>query len=152
LIGEEGKGWAQVMGELAFERSGPERFLSTVPLLIELLRELGDNLSQSSEQAIGRLATHLVVLRRLSRSVAGMLEAGKDPALQAALVKDLGAVFEQEVPEIARTLVDIEPSQVSLSEYSAALAQTIMAAPTISIRGGTREILRGIIARGLGLR
>ena len=33
------------------------------------------------------------------------------------------------------------------------VAQTIiLAAPSYSLRGGTREILRGIIARGLGLR
>ena len=152
LIGREGQGWAQVMGELAFERSGPERFLSTIPLLVELVRELGPNLSAPAELAIGRLVAHLVVLRRLSRSVAGMLEAKEDPALQAALVKDLGAVFEQEIPEVARLLVAAEPSLTAQSEYSAALACSMMAAPSFSLRGGTREILRGIIARGLGLR
>jgi hypothetical protein len=152
LIGREGQGWAQVMGELAFERSGPERFLSTIPLLIELVRELGSNPSAPAELAIGRLVAHLVVLRRLSRSVAGMLEAKEDPALQASLVKDLGAVFEQEIPEVARLLVSAEPSQAGDSEYAAALACSMLEAPSFSLRGGTREILRGIIARGLGLR
>ena len=32
LLGEEGNGWHQVTAELAFERSGPERFLSTIHL------------------------------------------------------------------------------------------------------------------------
>jgi alkylation response protein AidB-like acyl-CoA dehydrogenase len=152
LVGREGQGWTQVMGELAFERSGPERFLSTMPLLIELVRELGAEWSAEAERAIGRLFAHLVVLRRLSRSVAGMLEAKRDPALQAALVKDLGAVFEQEIPEVARLLVAAEPSMSANSEYAAALAVSMLAAPSFSLRGGTREILRGIIARGLGLR
>jgi Acyl-CoA dehydrogenase, N-terminal domain/Acyl-CoA dehydrogenase, middle domain len=152
LIGREGQGWTQVMSELAFERSGPERFLSTLPLLIELVRELGADWSPEAHRAIGRLFAHLVVLRHLSRSVAGMLEAKQDPALQAALVKDLGAVFEQEIPELARLLVAAEPSISASSEYAAALAVSMMAAPSFSLRGGTREILRGIIARGLGLR
>jgi Acyl-CoA dehydrogenase, N-terminal domain/Acyl-CoA dehydrogenase, middle domain/Acyl-CoA dehydrogenase, C-terminal domain len=152
LIGREGQGWTQVMSELAFERSGPERFLSTLPLLIELTRELGADWSPEAQRAIGRLFAHLVVLRHLSRSVAGMLEAQQDPALQAALVKDLGAVFEQEIPELARLLVAAEPSISASSEYAASLAVSMMAAPSFSLRGGTREILRGIIARGLGLR
>jgi alkylation response protein AidB-like acyl-CoA dehydrogenase len=152
LIGHEGQGWMQVMSELAFERSGPERFLSTLPLLLALVRELGAAWSPEAQRAIGRLFAHLVVLRHLSRSVAGMLEAKQDPALQAALVKDLGAVFEQEIPELARLLVAAEPSISASSEYAASLAVSMMAAPSFSLRGGTREILRGIIARGLGLR
>jgi hypothetical protein len=152
LIGVEGHGWSQVMGELAFERSGPERFLSTVPLMVELVHKLRDTESDQALVGIGRLMANLGVLRRLSQSVAGMLESGKSPALQACIVKDLGALFEQEIPEVARLLVEAEPSLTDECEYSAALATSIMAAPSFSLRGGTREILRGIIARGLGLR
>src|SRR6202008_3368605 len=92
LIGREGQGWAQLMSEWACERSGPERFLSTLPLLIELVRELGAVWTLEAQRAIGRLFAHLVTLRRLSRSVAGMIEVGSEPALEAALVKDLGAI------------------------------------------------------------
>ncbi len=35
LLGKEGDGWKQVTGELAFERSGPDRFLSAFTLLVE---------------------------------------------------------------------------------------------------------------------
>ena len=38
VLGEVGAGWKQVTSELAFERSGPERFLSTFPLLAALRR------------------------------------------------------------------------------------------------------------------
>lgn len=152
LLGQPGDGWAQVMGELAFERSGPERFLSSFTLLTELVRVLAEAPSAASEEAIGRLAAHLIVLRRLSSSVAGMLQAGEDPQLDAAVVKDLGAVFEQEIPEIARRLVACEPSLGARSSFLNVLAYTTLSAPSFSLRGGTREILRGIIARGLGLR
>ncbi|MCP6726309.1 hypothetical protein NL526_30070, partial [Klebsiella pneumoniae] len=41
LVGVEGNGWNQVMAELAFERSGPERFLSSMTLLHTLIDEIG---------------------------------------------------------------------------------------------------------------
>ncbi|MGB8840383.1 MAG: acyl-CoA dehydrogenase family protein [Aliidongia sp.] len=152
LIGTAGEGWRQVGGELAYERSGPERFLSSFTLLVELVRALGADPSERAAIAIGRLSAHIMVLRRLSRSVAGMLEVGRDPALEAAIVKDLGALVEQEIPEIARQLVAAEPDAGSANHFVAVLAHTILHAPSFSLRGGTREILRGIIARGLGLR
>ena len=152
LLGREGDGWNQVTSELAFERSGPERFLSSFTLFVELVRALGPDPSEAGAIAIGRLTAHIMTLRRLSRSVAGMLQAGANPALQAALVKDLGALVEQEIPEIARQLVDAEPDARSTHDFAAVLAHTVMHAPSFSLRGGAREILRGIIARGLGLR
>jgi alkylation response protein AidB-like acyl-CoA dehydrogenase len=152
VIGTLGDGWRQVSGELAYERSGPERFLSSFTLLAELVRALGPEPSERAAVAIGRLSAHIMVLRRLSRSVAGMLGAGRDPALQAAVVKDLGALVEQEIPEVARLLIASEPEAQSTDRFLAVLAHTILHAPSFSLRGGTREILRGIIARGLGLR
>ena len=153
LLGQEGEGWSQVTGELAFERSGPDRFLSSFTILIEAVRTLGPDAPDTAAIALGRLAAHTIVLRRLSRSVAAMLQSGHDPALQASLVKDLGNTLEQETVEVIRLLVDQEPSEIDgNSALSAVLAHLVMTAPSFSLRGGTREILRGIIARGLGLR
>jgi len=152
LLGKEGDGWNQVTSELAFERSGPERFLSSFTLLIELVRALGPAPSGAAKVAVGRLIAHIVTLRQMSRSVAGMLQAGENPGLQAAMVKDLGALVEQSIPNIARQLVETEPDARSTQDFAAVLAHTMMHAPSFSLRGGTREILRGIIARGLGLR
>ena len=153
LLGQEGSGWHQVTAELAFERSGPDRFLSSFTLLVELVRTLGPAAPERAAVAIGRLTSHILALRRLSRSVAGMLQAGEDPALQASLVKDLGNVLEQETVEAVRLLVDVEPSEeAGNTSLAAVLAHLVMTSPSFSLRGGTREILRGIIARGLGLR
>jgi hypothetical protein len=102
--------------------------------------------------ALGRLTSHIMALRRLSRSVAGMLQAGEDPALQAALVKDLGNVLEQETVEVIRLVADAEPEDDAAEVLPAVLAHLVLTAPSFSLRGGTREILRGMIARGLGLR
>lgn len=151
LLGQEGDGWAQVTAELALERSGPERFLSSYRLIAELIAALRAAPSERGEVALGRLAAHLMTLRRLSLSVAGQLERGENPALEAAVVKDLGAVFEQEIPRLVQDLVAEEPALLG-GALARTLAMLTMTAPSFSLRGGTREILRGIIARGLGLR
>ncbi|WP_379553920.1 acyl-CoA dehydrogenase family protein [Qipengyuania sp. DGS5-3] len=152
LIGEEGNGWNQVMSELAFERSGPERFLSSFELVVQLTRILAGSSDPHALAALGRMAAHIAVLRRLSRGVAAMLEAGEDPALQASIIKDLGAVLEQDIPAIARELVTFAPRNEAKQDFLAVLDHLVMVSPSFSLRGGTREILRGIIARGLGLR
>ncbi|WP_353216887.1 acyl-CoA dehydrogenase family protein [Sandarakinorhabdus sp.] len=152
LVGREGDGWAQVMSELAFERSGPERFLSTLVLLEALVTALGPDAPPAAHPAIGRAAAHLMVLRLMARGMAFLLEQGEDPALEAAMVKDLGASFEQSIPELARALLPHVPPDRLTPSLLATIATTTAIAPMVSLRGGTREILRGIIARGLGVR
>lgn len=152
LIGDEGDGWRMVTGELAFERSGPDRFLSTFQLLRQLIDRLADGADRRERIVLGRFLAHLATLRVMSLSVAGMLERGESPNLEAALVKDVGTAFEQEIPEIARLLIDSEPSLSQGEPFNEALARAVLTSPSFTIRGGTREILRGIIAKGLGLR
>jgi alkylation response protein AidB-like acyl-CoA dehydrogenase len=151
LIGREGEGWRQVMAELAFERSGPERFLSSVRALIELIRSSGTDISDETAALVGRLTAQLVTLRKMSLSIAGMLQAKRAPALEAAVVKDLGGTFEQSLPEAVQAFAGVElgSGDCDLHEVLTYLARMT---PAFSLRGGTREILRGIIARGLGLR
>jgi hypothetical protein len=109
----------------------------------------------------------------MSLGVAAMLSEGVLPNMEAALVKDLGTHFQQELPQIAREVLDaLAPSTArgakraraeegvatssGASErtraYRRLLERGILSAPAYTIQGGTTEILRGIIARGLGLR
>ncbi len=152
LIGAEGGGWQQVMAELGFERSGPERYMSSYQLIFELLNEVSKDTSATGAAAVGRLVAHLATLRNMSITVAAKLQAGEDPALDGSVVKELGTLFEQSVPVIAHQTFDEEPSLDQGGDFGQTLAYTTQAAPSFSLRGGTREILRGIIARGLGLR
>jgi alkylation response protein AidB-like acyl-CoA dehydrogenase len=152
VLGEVGSGWQQVMSELAFERSAPDRFLVLFKLLADMVRMGGDDPDPSAAIATGRLVTHLLTLRRMSLSIAGMVQAGQSPNVEAAIVKDLGTRYEQEIPEVARLVFRAEPDLNAADGYVAMLSRGLMNAPRLSIQGGTREILRGIIARGLGLR
>ena len=149
LVGERGNGWEQVTSELGYERSGPERYLSAFRVFVEFVR-LADKAPDAPQAAaIGRIAAHLMTLRRMSMSVAGMLESGQLPNVEAALVKELGNNFEKLLPEIARLAVPLGADQARFRE---AYADTLLHSPSFTLRGGTREILRGVIARGLGLR
>jgi alkylation response protein AidB-like acyl-CoA dehydrogenase len=152
LIGEEGQGWDQVTAELAFERSGPDRYLSSVVLLRTLIKEVGASPDPAQAAIIGRLVARLCTLRHMSLAVAAKLQAGEDSLLDAAIMKDLGTGFEQEIPELAQLLDLAEPTSEGGTAYSQTLALLMQMAPAFSIRGGTRQIIRGIIARGLGLR
>ena len=152
LVGEEGGGWKQVTSELAFERSGPERYLSSMALIVELIQAVGREPSERAAVVIGRLVAHMATLRQMSLSVAAMLQAGENPNLEAAVVKDVGTVFEQEIPEVAHALLGQEATLTGGDNFQRVLAYLVQQAPSFSLRGGTREVLRGIIARGLGLR
>ena len=153
LIGEAGMAWKQATSELAYERSGPERFLETIYVLYELIDLAAANPSERLSEGIGRLVAQLATLRNMSLSVAGMLEAGELPEIEAALVKDLGTNWEQALPARARDLAPTGRSKPgNRLSFDQTLAYATLIAPKLTIQGGTREILRGIIARGLGLR
>jgi alkylation response protein AidB-like acyl-CoA dehydrogenase len=151
LVGTEGEGWAQVTAELAYERSGPERILSCMALVDTLIDSVGRSPNALQARELGRIAARLFTLRNMSIAVTAQLQAGENPAVAAACVKDLGVTLEQELPEIAQAIHDSEPSSEG-NEYEKVLAHLTQLAPSFSLRGGTREILRGIIARSLELR
>ncbi len=154
LIGQEGQGWEQVTAELAFERSGPERLFSSIVLFDEWLawlRATGER-SEGALRLAGRVFTELAPLRTMSVAVQDKLVRGESPIVEAALVKELGTTLEQSIPAaIADDLFAREASEVPL-ELLRTLNYVTEVAPSYSLRGGTRDILRGMIARGLGLR
>ena len=153
LLGEVDMAWKQATSELAFERSGPERFLETFQVLLGLIRALGPAPDRRGAEGLGRLAAQLATLRRMSVAVAGLLAAGEEPVLEASLVKDLGTNWEQALPAVARDLAAfVERDAGNRPDFDAVLAHATMIAPKLTIQGGTREVLRGIVARGLGLR
>jgi acyl-CoA dehydrogenase len=147
LIGAEGGGWAQVGAELAYERSGPERYLSSIRLFLEFLRVVGDKPNEAERLLIGAMTARMWTLRQMSLSVMGKLVAGENPAVAAAVVKDLGTSFEQDIPRDVQAI-----AQSDDDAFQRTLTYLLQTSPSFSLRGGTREILRGIIARELGLR
>ena len=142
LLGTVGAGWHQVTSELGFERSGPERFLSTATLLFALVEALRDD----PRADVGDLMARMISLRQLSISVARALTAGRDAAVSAALVKDLGTRFEQDSVEIAAELLERYDGP-DRPRLQAMLNTARVHAPLFTLRGGTNEVLRGIVAK-----
>ena len=151
LVGEEGNGWKQVTAELALERSGPERYLSSHALLVALIDHAGPDPSPALAELIGRLTAEMWTLRQMSMATAAKLAAGEDPMVEAAIVKDLGNAYEQAMPRLVQAVVE----HVDIADdtpLARLLSFILVQSPSYSLRGGTPEVLRGIIARGLGLR
>jgi alkylation response protein AidB-like acyl-CoA dehydrogenase len=172
LVGAEGSGWEQVTAELAFERSGPERLYSSIVLFDAWLQYLrAARIDDDASLALaGRIVGHLATLRSMSVAVTAKVGAGESPMTEAALVKDLGTELEQFIPAALADAIatvsttstmagsgeaprDAVPARADVpAELRRTLAYVTHFAPTFSLRGGTREVLRGLIARGLGLR
>ncbi|ARP94855.1 acyl-CoA dehydrogenase family protein [Bordetella genomosp. 13] len=154
LIGAEGEGWQQVNAELAFERSGPERLYSSMALVECWLDHCRASRidDEATRATLGEILVQLSTLRATSLAIAGQLARGLSPAVEAALVKDLGTELEQRIPGLIAQALGRTPERPVPAELLRTLAYLEQISPTFSLRGGTREILRGIIARGLGLR
>ncbi len=150
VVGTLGAGWSQIGSELSFERGGPDRWLSTYLVLEQFLRE-ADGVMADPElvELVGGATARFWGLRNLSLSVARAIDAGGEPATQAALVKEMATRFEQDLLEGLRRLVDLEPDPASSSRFGRLLANAILTAPAFTIRGGTIEILRSVAAKGL---
>jgi acyl-CoA dehydrogenase len=150
VLGEVGDGWHQVTAELGFERSGPERILSTATLIFGVIQALGtQTVDDRTAAEVGDLMGRVMALRQLSVSVARALAGGQDAATRAALVKDLGTRFEQQSVELCADLLEYVDDDHDLRTILATARQH---SPMFTLRGGTNEVLRGVIARGLGVR
>lgn len=143
VMGTIGEGWQQVTSELSYERSGPERFLSTYRLLAALTqRGLGG-------AATGAAVARLAALHHMSAAVAGGLERHDDVASAAAVVKVLGTSLEGDIADLADRLSEEDPGDEQLR---ALIRRAVFHRPGFTLRGGTNEVLLGVIARELDLR
>jgi len=149
LLGTEGSGWEQVNAELAYERSGPERFLSTFPLLNAMEKTLQDLEDDYERVRLGSLIASLWTLRTMSKGIARQLEIGANPRVDATMVKDLGTMFENDVVDLAGQLTSGSLTAGAPNEFEQFYAQSVIASPGFTLRGGTTEILRNIIAKEL---
>ncbi|MFF0816886.1 acyl-CoA dehydrogenase family protein [Rhodococcus sp. NPDC003318] len=147
VLGTIGEGWAQVTSELGFERSGPERFLSTFTLLAATIDEIATG-RIPADARVGALVGRLVGLHHMSTAVSEALERRENADVAASVVKVLGTATEGDIADLADEL----GGESASPEYAALVAAGAMQRPGFTLRGGTSEILRGVIARGLGMR
>ena len=152
LLGTEGNGWAQCMGELALERSGPERFLTSLVVLETALPLIARHADDRRAAEVGSILANLRVLRRMSLGVAEMIEQGENPHTSAAVVKEMGNRLENDVIAKVRVMLAGIPRGEWPEGLDTLLRDAVLHLPSNTLRGGTTEILRGIIAREMGMR
>ncbi|MCC6846857.1 MAG: acyl-CoA dehydrogenase family protein [Deltaproteobacteria bacterium] len=157
LIGEVNRGWFQIASQLDYERAGMERLLSYAPLLADLeahVRATGRSADPRVRQQLARFHGEIAVGRQLIYRIAWALSRGVTPTADTALAKLYGSELEQRLARFAGEVLG--PYAVLAPGADAPLggrvARAIVNAPALTIRGGTVEILRTIVAeRGLGL-
>ncbi len=152
LLGDEGGGWKQVTGELAMERSGPERFLSSYITLETALWQLAGKMGSDSKARLGKLIANLRTLKGMSWGIANLLHQGVSPETEAALVKDLGNRLENDLTLQVRAMLAELPRDEWSPEMRRIMNIGVLRSPPNTLRGGTTEVMRGITARQLGLR
>lgn len=143
VLGDIGSGWSQITAELTDERAGPERLLSTFPLLATLIDEVEGGTGNDVE--LGRVISRLWGVRLLSRRLHEAMDSHSLPPSEPAIVKDQGTRLERRIVELSHDLMPEAPSPRLLDFYR----RSLLASPSFTLRGGTNEILRTIIARTL---
>ena len=149
LLGAEGQGWAQNTSELSFERAGPERWISPYLVVEHYLREYADALGPEAVRFLGEVVARWWAIRHVSLAVARMIDEGRSPSAESALGKDLGTQFEQDVMTRSRCWWTSSRHSGRRRCSSVCSRAAVLVAPSWTVRGGTNEILRGVIARGL---
>jgi alkylation response protein AidB-like acyl-CoA dehydrogenase len=149
VLGEVGNGWTQNTAELAFERGGPDRLLSPFGVLRAWLASGVGVSDPVATEWLGATVARYLVLRSLSLSVARMADTGRSPVTEAALVKEMATRFEQDVVAGVTDHYGHICSLDGETELDRLLAKATLTGPSWTIRGGTTEILRGVVSRVL---
>lgn len=154
VLGKIGNGWEQAMQELSFERAGPERYLSTLPLLQALVASEASDaqraVDSSTSQQLGRVISTITTLRTINEFVSTALTCQDTTTVEIPMLKALGTEFEQGTLHLATSMW----ARQRRSEQGAILNDDLMRearlqSPGFTIRGGTNEILRGIVSKRL---
>ncbi len=163
MIGEKNRGWYIAATTLDFERSGVASFASnrrSLEELVELARETQNNGKPLSEDPLirRRLADLWVsneAGKTIAYNVAWMQSEGQVPNKEASISKMMGSEIAQQIHQLGIQMLGMYGILDKGSKWAylnGRLAWQWMDSISLTIRGGTSEIQRNIIAtRGLGL-
>ncbi|MFQ5825727.1 MAG: acyl-CoA dehydrogenase family protein [Dehalococcoidia bacterium] len=165
-VGEENRGWYYVATALDFERAtaGAAAFVGTMQCALQELvdyvkntRYGGRSLAQNPliRHELAQRAIELEAMRTLSYRVLWLLSQGQVPNYEASAIKLYGSELAQRVAQTASTILGLYGQLAPGSPrapFEGKMARFSLRSVSDTIRGGTSEIQRNIIAqRGLGL-
>lgn len=158
MIGPENRGWYTATTTLDFERSGVARFANnqrSLDTLIALLKESHRTNNPVHRSSLAEAFIANCAGRAVAYRVAWMQGEGMVPNQEASASKLMGSEIAQRVSQLGIKLLGLY-GQINRDSIYSPLEGRIMAEyvnnVSVTIRAGTSEIQRGIIAsRGLGL-
>jgi len=163
LVGQENRGFYQIMEQMDYERAGFERLMQNYPLynrLLQYVKETHRNgaplgLDPLVRDQIAKLEIDFQAGRLFCYYVAWLLDQGKIPTYEAALCKSFCTQFEQQLTEVATQTMGPYGQLMPGSRYApfdGEAAEIYLFSRSYTIQGGTVEILKNIVAqRGLNL-
>ncbi|MFH1087376.1 MAG: acyl-CoA dehydrogenase family protein [Chloroflexota bacterium] len=163
LIGQENRGFYQIMSQLDFERSGLERLMSNYILFKGIVQYAKETLRSGRplckdpdvRRKLADLEMEFHVGRLLIYRVAWLLDQKKAPTMESALAKLHGNRFEKRLANTAVEILGLYGQLTAGSKHvplEGNAVESFLFAPGYSIQAGTTEVLKNIVAgRGLEL-
>ena len=156
LVGEKNRGFYYILEALDYERistvAGLERDFQ---VMLETVRKNGRGKEPLVRQKLAHLAIEIESGRLLALRVAAMLNSGKIPSYEAAMLKMVVAETEQRLVETAMQILGPYGQIREGSKWAQAngLFESLYKSSLENLlTRGTSEIIRSVIAqRGLGL-
>jgi len=161
LFGEKDRGWYQLMTLFDYERAAvlPAELLGGLRRILDDLvgyaKESDTALSPVVRQRLAEQAIELEVLRLLASRPLWLWSRGQHPTYEASQVKVYGCELAQ---RMSRTALEVLGLYGPLRQGSPAaplsgrIARQYLRSVSDTIRGGTSEVQRNVVAtRGLGL-
>jgi len=159
LVGELNRGWYVGMTLLDFERSnigGAVGARRTLGRLLDTVRgdaELGRRVrSCDVREDIAERYIETEVMYQFSLRIISMQNAGLIPNYEASTAKLYNSELSQRLAQTSMRVLGLQGNLTENSRPGASFAHTYLGMVPATIRGGTSEVQRNVIAtRGLGL-
>ncbi|MSQ25631.1 MAG: acyl-CoA dehydrogenase [Dehalococcoidia bacterium] len=158
LVGEENRGFYQMMSTMDFERNRIDHAAETARVIDDLAAYAGTRgLSANAvlRHKLAEMAVEARVAILLNYRIAWQLNAGKIPNYEASIAKLVTERARQRAAALGMEVLGLH-SQLAIGDSRSPdggkLSDLYLAMVSVTIVGGTSEIQRNVIAqRGLGL-
>jgi len=163
LVGKENMGFKQIMAQIDYERSGPERLLQNFPVYeqtIEYIRNMDPETTDPGFRAwvrdtAAQLEIEYTIGRLMCYQTAWTIDQKKPATIQAAMGKAFCTQVAKRLNDVATKIIGRTSQIMSGSDWAPLetdVARCFLWGPSYTLQGGSVEVLKNIVAqRGLGL-
>ena len=159
LVGELNRGWYVGMTLLDFERSNIAGAVAARRQLRQLINHVRENAQGAADRATGGLRRELAqrwieteALYQFSFRIISMQNSGLVPNYEASTAKLYASELNQRIAQTAAKVFGLHANHWAGAPPASAFTRNYIAQVPATIRGGTSEVQRNVIAtRGLGL-